>query len=126
VAGTRALAMARGRGQRGDEASALHLLGDIAARREAADPEDVERQLRSVIGLAEEVSMRPLVARGHLTLAEFYRRVGNAGESGRELKAAADLFRLMGMRYWLARAETEGLRLGTATSRERGDSPLDS
>jgi len=52
--------------------------------------------------------------------------VGNPGEAGRELKAAADLFRQMGMRYWLARAETEGLRLGAATSRERGDSPLDS
>jgi tetratricopeptide (TPR) repeat protein len=125
VAGTRALAMARGRGQRGDEAFALHLLGDIAARREPPDPEDAGRQLRSVIGLAEEVSMRPLVARGRLTLAEFYRRVGNAGEAGRELRAAADLFRQMGMRYWLARAETEGLRLDTATSRDRGDSPLD-
>jgi hypothetical protein len=66
------------------------------------------------------------VARGRLTLAEFYRRVGNPVEAGRELNAAADLFRQMGMRYWLARAETEGLRLGAATSRERGDSPLDS
>ncbi|HWO06658.1 MAG TPA: hypothetical protein VNQ54_17785, partial [Methylomirabilota bacterium] len=75
--------------------------------------------------LAEEVSMRPLVARGRLTLAEFYRRVGNPGEAGRELEAAADLFRQMGMRYWLARAETEGLRPDTATSRDRGDSPLD-
>ena len=33
--------------------------------------------------------------------------MGNPGEAGRELKAAADLFRQMGMRYWLARAETE-------------------
>jgi len=118
--------MARGRGQRGDEASALHLLGDVAARREPPDPEDVERRLRAAVGLAEEVAMRPLVARGRLTLAEFYRRVGNPEEAGRDLKAAANLFRQMGMGYWLARAETEGLRLGAATSRERGDSPLDS
>ena len=51
--------------------------------------------------------------------------MGNPEEAGRELKAAADLFRQMGMGYWLARAETEGLRLGTARSRDRGDSPLD-
>ncbi len=126
VAGTRALAMARGRGQRGDEASALHLLGAVAARRKPPDPEDVERQLRAAVRLAEEVSMRPLVARGRLTLAEFYRRAGHPGEAGQELQAAADLFRQMGMRYWLARAETEGLRQGAATSRDRGDSSLDS
>jgi hypothetical protein len=86
----------------------------------------VERQLRAAVRLAEEVSMRPLVARGRLTLAEFYRRVSHPGEAGQELKAAADLFRQMGMGYWLARAETEGLRQGAATSRDRGDSPLDS
>ena len=80
VAGTRALAMARGRGQRGDEASALHLLGDIAARREPPDPEDVERQLRSVIGLAEEVC--DATARG--PRAAHARRVLPArGEPGR-------------------------------------------
>ncbi len=109
VSGTRALEMARGRGQRGDEAGALHLLGDVAARRDPADPDGVERHLRSAARLAEDLSMRPLVARCHLTRAGFYRRTGDHGRAGQERTAAGALFRQMGMRFWLARAEAEGV-----------------
>jgi class 3 adenylate cyclase/tetratricopeptide (TPR) repeat protein len=105
ASGTRALALARGRGQRGDEASALHLLGDIAARREPREADAVERHLRTAVKLAEGVSMRPLVARCRLSLAEFYRSTGNPGVADEELKSAATLFRQMGMNLWLARAE---------------------
>jgi len=111
TSGTRALAMARGRGQRGDEASALHLLGDVAAHREPADTDGAERQLRSAAGLAEELSMRPLAARCRFTLAGLYRRAGDRSQAGPELQAAVASFRQMGMRFWLARAEAEGVRL---------------
>lgn len=107
TSGTRALAVARGRGQRGDEAGALHLLGDVAAHREPGDPEGVERHLRSAARLAEELSIRPLVARCRFTLAGFYRRVGDRGRAGHELEAAGALFRQMGMGFWLARAGAE-------------------
>jgi hypothetical protein len=109
VSGTRALAIARERGQKGDEAGALHLLGGVAAQHGPGEPEGVERYLRPAIGLAEELSMRPLVARCHFTLAGFYRRVGDRGRAGHELKAADALFRQMGMRFWLARVEAEGI-----------------
>jgi len=108
IAGTHALEMARGRGQRGDEAGALHLLGDVAVHRNPGDPDGVERHLGSASRLAEELSMRPLVARCHFTRARFYRRVGDRGQAGREQRAAGALFRQMGMRFWLARAEAEG------------------
>jgi class 3 adenylate cyclase/tetratricopeptide (TPR) repeat protein len=111
ISGTRALAMARGRGQRGDEASALHLLGDVAAHRELADTEGVVRQLRSAAGLAEELSMRPLAARCRFTLAGIYRRAGDRSQASHELQTAVSSFRQMGMRFWLARAEAEGIRL---------------
>jgi class 3 adenylate cyclase/tetratricopeptide (TPR) repeat protein len=116
VSGTRALMMARGRGQRGDEAAALHLLGDVAAHREPGDPEGVERQLLAAARLAEELSMRPLVARCRFTLAGFYRHVGDRGRAAHELKAAGALFRQMGMRYWLSRAEAEGSSLDAPTA----------
>ncbi len=110
VSGTHALEMARGRGQRGDEAAALHLLGDVAAHRDPGDPESVERHLRPASVLAEELAMRPLVARCHFTRARFYRRVGDRGQAGREQQAAGALFRQMGMRFWLARAEAENVK----------------
>jgi hypothetical protein len=122
VSGTRALAMARGRGQRGDEASALHLLGAVGARREPADTEGVERHLRSAAMLAEELSMRPLLARCRFTLAGYYRRSGDRGQAGHELQTAAASFRQMGMRFWLTRAEAEEASLDAPTSTGRGDS----
>jgi len=122
VSGTRALAMARGRGQRGDEASALHLLGAVGARRDPADAEGVERHLRSAATLAEELSMRPLVARCRFTLAGHYRRSGDRGRAGHELQTAAASFRQMGMRFWLTRAEAEDASLDAPTSTGRGNS----
>ena len=107
VAATRALAMARGRGQRGDEACALHLLGDVAARRGPGEAETAEQQLRAAVELAGELGMRPLVARGRLSLAGACRRAGDAGRAADELAAAGALFRELGMRFWLARAEEE-------------------
>jgi tetratricopeptide (TPR) repeat protein len=112
VAATRALAMARGRGQRGDEASALHLLGDIAARRGAGEAEAAEGQLRAAVELATELGMRPLLARARLTLAGACRRTGDASRATDELAAAGALFRDLGMRFWLARAEEEGSSRG--------------
>ena len=122
VAGTRALAMARGRGQRGDEACALHLLGDVTAHREG-DPEGAERHLQGAVDLAEELTMRPLVARCRLTLARFYRRAGDRDRADRELKAASSQFRQLGMRFWLAHAEAEGPSRDAAPSAGRGDTP---
>ena len=111
VAATRALAMARGRGQRGDEACALRLLGDIAARPGARDMEAAEPQLRAALLLASELGMRPLVARSRLCLAGVWRRAGNTDRAADELAAAGALFRELGMRFWLARAEEEGSSL---------------
>ncbi|HWN02077.1 MAG TPA: adenylate/guanylate cyclase domain-containing protein [Candidatus Dormibacteraeota bacterium] len=125
VAGTRALAMARGRGQRGDEACALHLLGDVTAHREG-DPEGVERHLRAAVDLAEELAMRPLVARCRLTLARFYRRAGERDRADHELKAAVSQFRQLGMRFWLARAEAGVPSRDAAPSAGRGDAPSSS
>jgi tetratricopeptide (TPR) repeat protein len=118
---SRALAMARGRGQRGDEASALHLLGDVAAHRDAADAEGVERHLRAATALAAELSMRPLAGRCRLALGSFYRRAGDPGRAGPELRAAAALFRQMGMRFWLARAEGEAIGRDARASSGKGD-----
>ena len=107
VAATRALAMARGRGQRGDEASALHLLGAVAARRGTAEAAPVVQSLTAAAALAEELTMRPLVARCRLSLAGVHRRAGDRARAEEEYRAATDLFRSMGMRFWLARAEAE-------------------
>ena len=123
VAATRALAMARGRGQRGDEASALHLLGEVAARRGTGEAEPLVQSLRAAAALAEELTMRPLVARCRLSLAGVHRRAGDRARAAEEHRAATDLFRSMGMRFWLARAEA-GTPVSDMRASAGGDAPL--
>jgi tetratricopeptide (TPR) repeat protein len=59
----RALELARTHRQRGHEAWALRLLGEIAVRAEPPDPKSAESRYRQAIALARELEMRPLLAR---------------------------------------------------------------
>src|SRR5215211_5380930 len=56
----RALTLARAHQERGHQAYALRLLGDIAARREPPESESAETHYRQALALAEELGMRPL------------------------------------------------------------------
>jgi tetratricopeptide (TPR) repeat protein len=65
--------------ERGNEAYALRLLGDIAARREPLESDQAGEYYRQAIALAGELGMRPLVAHCHLGLGTLYGRMGRAG-----------------------------------------------
>ena len=62
----RALMMARERQERGEEAKALRLLGDIATRRDPPDAGEAEVRYREALGLAERLGFRPEMGHGHL------------------------------------------------------------
>lgn len=68
----RTLALARQHQERGNQAYALRLLGDIAARREPPESESAEAHYRQALALAEELSMRPLQAHCHLGLGTLH------------------------------------------------------
>ena len=51
--------------------------------------------------------MRPLVAHCHLGLGTLYRRTGNASEGREHLTTATTMYREMGMRFWLEKADAE-------------------
>jgi Na+-transporting methylmalonyl-CoA/oxaloacetate decarboxylase gamma subunit len=50
-------------------ARTLRLLGEIAARAEPGETETAENQYREALALADELSLRPLVAHCHLESA---------------------------------------------------------
>jgi tetratricopeptide (TPR) repeat protein len=58
---TRALALAREPGERGYEAWAFHLLGEIAAHRDLPDVKTAEAGYRDAIALADALGMQPLL-----------------------------------------------------------------
>jgi DNA-binding SARP family transcriptional activator len=101
------LATAQRNGERGTQARGRWLLGEIAARDEAGDLEEAERQYREALGLATELGMRPLAAGCHLGLGTLYRRAGKRQDGERHLSTAVTMYREMNMRSWLEGAAAE-------------------
>ncbi len=101
-----ALALSRSRRERGTEAWALHLLGEIASHTDPADLEPTEGHYRQALALAYELGMRPLVAHCHLGLGKLYRRTEDRAEAEEHLTTATTMYREMGMNFWLKKAET--------------------
>jgi tetratricopeptide (TPR) repeat protein len=101
----RAVMLARERGERGYEAWALRLLGDIASHPSRPDVATAEAHYSAAIALAEELGMRPLAAHCHLGLGTLYTKIGRLEQARAELSTAIDLYRAMAMTFWLPQAE---------------------
>src|SRR5262244_1391959 len=101
----RALALAREHQERGNEAYALRLLGDIAARREPPEHQQAEAHYHQALALANELGMRPLQAHCHLGLGTLYAKSGQPEQARAELSTAMALYRSMDMTFWLPQAE---------------------
>jgi class 3 adenylate cyclase/tetratricopeptide (TPR) repeat protein len=102
----RALTLTRQRGERGDEAYALRLLGEIHSQETPPDDERADARYRQAMTLADELGKRPLVAHCHLALGKLYRRTGKR-EAQEHLITATTMYREMAMTYWLEQAEAE-------------------
>jgi len=100
-----ALAHARAHQERGNQAYALHLLGDIAARREPPEGVPAEAYYRQALTLAEELGMCPLQAHCHRGLGTLYATIGQQEQARAELSAAIVLYRAMDMTFWLPQTE---------------------
>jgi len=96
----RALSLAGERGQRGDAAALLHVLGEVAAR-DSLSIEKAEHHYLDAIALAAELEMRPLLARGHLGIGRLYLCAGDHDRAEEHLLAAKRLFAVMDMPLWL-------------------------
>jgi tetratricopeptide (TPR) repeat protein len=105
VHGERALALARQHKERGNEAYALRLLGEIQTRHDPSAVEPAENYYRQALALAEELGMRPLQAHCHHGLGTLYATTGQHEQARAELSAAIELYRGMEMQFWLPQAE---------------------
>jgi tetratricopeptide (TPR) repeat protein len=101
----RTLALARTHQERGNEAYALRLLGEIAAWRERPEEAQAAAYYRQALALAEELGMRPLQAHCHHGLGRLYAKTGQAEPACAELATAIALYRAMDMTFWLPPAE---------------------
>jgi len=102
----RVLALAREHQERGYQAYALRLLGEIAARREPLESACAAGHYRQALALAEELGMRPLQAHCHRSLGMLYATIGQQEQARAELATAIAMYLAMEMTFWLPQTET--------------------
>ena len=109
-----AQALAREHQERGHQAYALHLLGDIAARREPPESAPAAAHYRQARALANELGMRPLQAHCYLSLGTLYAKTGQREQARVALSTAIELYRAMEMTFWLPQTEAALAQAGRA------------
>ena len=100
-----ALASSQAHQERGYEAYALQLLGEVATQRHPPQGERAEAHYRQALALAEELGMRPLQAHCHRGLGMLYGKMRQEELARTELLTAAELYRAMEMTFWLPETE---------------------
>ena len=102
----RAVELSRQHKERGHEAWARKLLGDIAMQDDRRDPVRAEEHYRAAAAVCEELGMKPLRAHCEMGLGSVHAALGSKERARAELAAAAEQFRGMEMTRWQARAES--------------------
>jgi tetratricopeptide (TPR) repeat protein len=102
----RGLEFCRMHAQRGEQAWALRLLGEIHAHRHPLQAELAEAAYREALALADALRMRPLQAHCHHGLGTLYATLGQHEQARVELSIAIELYKAMEMTLWLPQAET--------------------
>jgi tetratricopeptide (TPR) repeat protein len=108
----RALEFARVHQERGHEAYALRLLGEIHAHWEPLEGEQAEAHYRQALALADELGMRPLQAHCHRGLGMLYAATGQREQARTELSTAIEMYRAMEMTFWLPQTEAALAQVG--------------
>jgi len=117
VTADRAMALALLHGERGHEAMAWRVLGDVSMRE--ASVEAARQAYEQTLALAEELGLRPLAARAHFDLGRLLRELGQLSDAEEHLSRAVVLFADLGMQSWLERAQPELKALGRLVIVER-------
>jgi class 3 adenylate cyclase len=100
-----ALTAAREGRQRGHEARAIWLFGEIAAGEDCFG--QAEGHYQDALALAEKLGFRLQVAHCHLGLGKLYRRMGKHDQASKHLVTATTMYHAMDMLFWVEQAEVE-------------------
>jgi tetratricopeptide (TPR) repeat protein len=100
-----ALEFARSHQERGHEAYALRLLGEIAAQCDPPEVKAAEAYYRQALVVAATLDMRPLQAHCHQGLGTLYAQTGQGEQARAALAMAIEMYRAMEMPFRLPQAE---------------------
>jgi len=94
-----AIELSRAYNERGHQVWALRLLGEIAAQREPPEHDQARDYYQEALALAQELSMRPLLAHCYLGLGTLDAKIGRREQADAELSTAIELYRAMNMTF---------------------------
>ena len=101
----RALDLARAHKERGHEAWALRLLGEIAAHQAPPEIEPAAHHYRQALALAEELGMRPLRPTATSVWARCMPGPASGSRPVLSCPRPSQMYRAMEMTFWLPQAE---------------------
>jgi len=107
-----ALDLAVSHKERGHQAWAYRLLGDLASQSEPASLTEAEEHYRKALGIAEELRMQPVLAHAKMGLGRVLRLRGDRERAEEYLVTAFMLFRGMDVPFWVRRCGEEMMQLG--------------
>jgi tetratricopeptide (TPR) repeat protein len=107
-----ALDLAESHKERGHQAWAHRLLGDLASRRGAPALAEAEQHYRESLVIAEELRMQPVVAHVKMGLGRVMRIAGDRARAEEYLVTAFMLFRGMDVPFWVRKCGEEMMQLG--------------
>ena len=111
----RAVALASDAGERGYEAWARELLGDVI-QEESSNPSEARNHYPASMALATELAMRPLQAHIHLSLGRLHRRENQIEKARTELSLALTSYRSMEMPIWNRRSGARTKHISSLTN----------
>jgi tetratricopeptide (TPR) repeat protein len=81
------------------------LMGRVLGKKEPAEIDKSKEYILKGIQILEELKLKPHVSVGHFYLGELYADTGNQHQALNHLKKADEMFREMGMDYWLSKTQ---------------------
>ncbi len=87
------------------EGQALKLLGRVHAFLGSTNFEQMEDLLQQSIDIFRELDTKPDCALAHLYLCQSNKELGQTEKAMGHLKIATDMFRVMGMDYWIEQVQ---------------------
>jgi hypothetical protein len=100
-----ALDLARTCHERGSEAWALWLMGEIARQCQPVDASRAVMYYGQALAVARELGMRPLQAHCHRGLGRLYATTGQVAQARTALATASVLYGALDMAFWLTQTE---------------------
>ena len=107
-----ALDLAISHKERGHQAWAHRLLGDLASQGTTTALLEAEEHYRKALGIAEELRMQPVLAHAKMGLGRVLRLRGDRERAEEYLVTAFMLFRGMDVPFWVRRCGEEMMQLG--------------